>query len=290
MVRNRAAGVTSSWQACLVEAHKNPAYLQALASSVVEFRDALNAFLKLHVFNDGLARGLAPAVFPRDRVAPEVISAARKAVDEAAGRAAMASALTNQRLNVQGIGLVDPIAGWNTITRPKPLLEPIDIISACDQMIGRLGDLIRQAEAEAPPHIGAEAMHPLIWGAASRLWRDGHARQAVAAAAEALITHVKSRTRRNDIAETSLWQETFSERPPEPGKPRLRWPGDPADRDVKSMNDGLRQFAPGAQMTIRNPSAHSTIEMPDQHALERLAVLSLLARWVDECELIERRN
>lgn len=51
------------------------------------------------------------------------------------------------------------------------------------------------------------------------------------------------------------------------------------------MNDGLRQFAPGMQMTIRNPAAHSLDELTDQEALERLAALSLLARWVDECDL-----
>ncbi|MFF7205356.1 TIGR02391 family protein [Streptomyces sp. NPDC008141] len=50
------------------------------------------------------------------------------------------------------------------------------------------------------------------------------------------------------------------------------------------MNDGLRQFAPGVQMTVRNTSAHGTDEMSAQDALERLAALSLLARWVDACD------
>lgn len=54
---------------------------------------------------------------------------------------------------------------------------------------------------------------------------------------------------------------------------------------MKSMNDGLRQFAPGVQMTIRNPATHSTNEMGEQDALERLAVLSLLAGWVEQCEV-----
>jgi uncharacterized protein (TIGR02391 family) len=119
------------------------------------------------------------------------------------------------------------------------------------------------------------------------LWRDGHYRSAVAASAEALIGQVKSLTGRNDIAETSLWQEAFSEKPPEMGKPRLRWPGSPTDRNVKSMADGLRQFAPGVQMTIRNGVAHGTEELGEQLALEMLATLSLLARWLDECSLVE---
>lgn len=108
----------------------------------------------------------------------------------------------------------------------------------------------------------------------------------MAAAAEALIAQVKSRTERNDVPETALWQETFSERDPVPGKPRLRWPGDPADRAVKNMNDGLRLFAPGVQMTIRNTATHQVADLSEQEALERLATLSLLARWLDECELV----
>jgi hypothetical protein len=43
-------------------------------------------------------------------------------------------------------------------------------------------------------------------------------------------------------------------------------------------------------MTIRNSAAHDTDEMPEQQALERLAALSLLARWVDECELVEHNS
>ncbi len=270
-----------------MEASRNPDYLRAVAKSVIEFRDALQEFMKLHVFNDSFARGIAPAVFARDDVEVEAIEAATAAVDEAAGRAAAAPSLTGVSYNVRGAGVIDPVAAWHTIMKPKPVLEPDDILSACSQMVGRLEALTRTAAAEAPPNIGAEAMHPLIWGAASRLWRDAHYREAVAAAAEMLIAHVKGRTLRNDVSETALWQEAFSEKPPAPGKPRLRWPGDPSNRDVKSMNDGLRQLAPGVQMTIRNSSTHDTDQMPEQLALERLATLSLLARWVDECDLIE---
>jgi hypothetical protein len=130
-------------------------------------------------------------------------------------------------------------------------------------------------------------MHPTVWGAAMRLWRDGHYREAVAAAAEAVILQVKARTRRNDVAEAALWQETFSDRDPVPGKPRLRWPGDPTDRDVATMNAGLRFFAPGVQLTVRNPATHGAGELDEQAAVERLSTLSLLARWVDECDLVE---
>jgi len=208
-----------------VDGRQNAEYLRAVAESVVEFRDALQAFMGLHVFNDSFARGIAPAVFARDDVEAQDIDVAATAVDEAAGRAAAAPGLTGVSYNVQGAGVIDPIAAWHTITKPKPVLEPDDILSACSQMIGRLHAMTRRAEAEAPPRIGAEAMHPLIWGgAASRLWRDGHYREAVAAATGVLVAHVKSQTSRNDVPETALWQEVFSERPPAPGKPRCAGP------------------------------------------------------------------
>lgn len=270
-----------------MEATKNPDYLRATARSVDEFREALTRFLKFHAINEDLTRGIAPAVFPLEKSRPEDIAGAAAEVDIAAGRASAAPSLTGCLINVQGVGAVDPIAAWHSITKPKPLLEPDDILSACGQMIGRLDQLIHRAEAEAPPRVGAEAFHPLIWGAAQRLWRDRHFRQAVAAAAEALVAQVKARTGRSDVADTSLWQETFSNADPGPKRPRLRWPGDPADREVRSMNDGLRQFAPGVQLTIRNSAVHTTAQMGEQEALERLATLSLLARWVDDCEIVE---
>lgn len=267
-----------------MDATKNPEYLRDLAAAVEEFKEAVEEFVGLHVFNDQLARGIAPALFPRGGVDSAEIQRVGSLTSRAAGRAAAATPLTNVYYMVQGAGRIDPIASWNSMTQPKPVMEPDNVLDACDQMIGRLEGMARKADAEAPPELGVRAMHPLVWGAAGSLWRSGHYREAVAGAAEALVNHVKTLTNRRDAPETSVWQQAFSDRPPDPGSPRLRWPGDPNDRAVKAMNDGLRQFAPGAQMTIRNGAAHGTEQLSEQHALERLAVFSLLARWVDECE------
>lgn len=265
----------------------NPDYLRALAEAVTAFREELVAFLEMHVANTFMARGLAPAVLPRDDADPVAIAAQRSRVARAAGRTGGAVGLTQMYIAVQGRGLIDPIAAWENMTQPKPLLEPTDVLGACDQMLGRLEGMIVKAEAQRPPTIGAEAMHPLIWGAARRLWLDRHYRQAVSAAADALVGNVKSLTGRTDLPETSLWQQVFSKDAPAPSSPRLRWPGPSSDRNVISMNDGLRQYAPGVQMTIRNPAAHDAVDLDEQLALERLAALSLLARWVDACELVE---
>ena len=236
-------------------------------------------FLALHQENTSFMRGFVPAVWPRDDASPDAIIAARERVDEAAGRAGSAAGFTNAYFNVQGAGIVDPIASWHTITQPKPLLEPENILSACGLMLGRLDEKIAAAEAGVSPGIDPETLHPLVWGAARSLWRDEHYRLAVVAAAEAIVGQLKTRTGRNDKSDTALWQETFSDAPPLPGKPRLRWPGDPYDQTVKSMNAGLRQLAPGLQLTIRNVATHNQTELRPADAMERIAALSLLAKW-----------
>lgn len=269
--------------------NENPDYLRSLIEATEIFKSKFDAFMELQVEtkDSGMGRGLIPAVFPRDKADPAEVARRRSEVDQAAGAAAHVTVLTGTKIGVAGFGEIDPIAAWSTIADPKPLMEPAHVRTAADTAIGRLRALIARAEVDATPQVGIEAMHPLVWGVARKLWNDGHYRQAVAAAAEGLVTQLKARTGRNDVTETSLWQQAFSAEPPASGRPRLRWPGPQEDRDVKTMNDGLRSFAPGVQQTIRNPAAHGTGEMAPQEALERLATLSLLARWVETCDLLK---
>lgn len=278
--------MTRLWHDPTVQASKNPEYLRWLADQVHEFREALVRFLELHVQNTSVARGMAPAVWPRDDADPQEIAARARRVSLAAGRAAAAPRLTGGVMRHEVAGVLDPIAAWQTMTMPKPLVEPDEVLDMCEQIIGRLEGLTVAAEAEKPPEIGAEAMHPVVWGA-KRLWSDGHFRQAVAGAAEAVVGLLKNRVQRNDVAETTLWQDTFSGSPPASGHPRLRWPGNPDDRNVRTMIDGLKFYAAGVQMTIRNTATHLADDLSAQDAVERLAALSLLARWVDECDLLE---
>ncbi|MFI5945861.1 TIGR02391 family protein [Streptomyces uncialis] len=265
-----------------MDAFRNPHYLRETAAAVTEFKDALQGFLALHVETpDGLGlRGIAPPVTPAPGVTADEIKAAASRVARAAGRACAAPELTHMYIRVKGHPKpVDPIAAWRTIAMPKPILEPDDVLDAVEQILGRLEAMVLKAEAELPPTTGVEAMHPIVWGAAKRLWLDGHFRLAVQSAAESLTAQVRIRIGATGMDATNLYEKAFSK-----GSPLLRWPGDQSDRTVSSMNHGLAKYAPGVNMTIRNTAAHGNTDLTAQAALERLAALSLLARWIDECE------
>jgi hypothetical protein len=135
------------------------------------------------------------------------------------------------------------------------------------------------------PVLPAGQLHPWIWQSAQTLWDSEHYRHAVQAAATAISDHTQTKLGRRDIADDKLMQEAFSTNSPGLGKPRLRCPGDPADPTVQSRQRGAVQYAVGCFFAIRNPATHGSSEWDQQIALEYLAALSVLARWVDSWAL-----
>lgn len=150
------------------------------------------------------------------------------------------------------------------------------------ELIDRLGG------TDASPQINASMLHPLIWKAATAQWSTGHRHEAVLAAAKAVNSLLQQKTGRRDIAETDLVKQSFSDKPPEPGKPRLRFTGISNDQTAKSMRIGVMDFGAGCFGAIRNPIGHlpnDEVELDEQSALERLCALSLLARWINEADV-----
>jgi uncharacterized protein (TIGR02391 family) len=175
--------------------------------------------------------------------------------------------------------------------RPEWVMEnPEDRESALDWAARAIGVIQTKTEldrrlAPAGPRLRAADLHPLIWQSAAKIWADGHYRAAVQGATAFLNTYVQELVDRRDLSDAGLMQQVFSSDRPKEGQPRLRWPGDPSALTVKSMNDGLRNFALGVFLAIRNPVTHDKTELPEQDALEQLAALSLLARWIDGCQV-----
>jgi hypothetical protein len=162
-----------------------------------------------------------------------------------------------------------------------------DARDAADRGLGILaerGEWARKLVPDAPA-LPADQFHPWVWQAAQTLWDSGHYRHAVQAAATAISDHTQAKLNRRDVADDNLMQQAFSPSPPQAGKPRLRYPGDPSNPTVQSRQRGALQYALGCFFAIRNPATHEQGEWDQQIALECLASFSVLARWIDDWRL-----
>lgn len=147
--------------------------------------------------------------------------------------------------------------------------------------------LRRDAEVRArlgddAPQLSAGSMHPWAWDGARALWRSGHFREAVTAAARKVNAETQNKAGRRALSETKLFQSVFSQNPPKAGEPRLRLMADDGSDTFRSVHRGAMAFAEGCYAGIRNPNSHEDglPELPEHEALEQLAAFSVLARWV----------
>lgn len=148
------------------------------------------------------------------------------------------------------------------------------------------GVVLREKLGDSAPHLSAGNFHPWIWGGASSLWQSGHYREAVEGAIRMLNAKTQNKVGRRDVSEADLFNQAFSEQPASEKNPRLHRMSDDGSKTFKSVQRGARMFAEGVFAGIRNPLAHEAEqEMPEQQALEYLAALSVLARWVDKSTL-----
>lgn len=147
-------------------------------------------------------------------------------------------------------------------------------------------DEVRKNLGDDAPELSAANLHPWVWSGASSLWKSGHFREAVEGAIRKLNAEAQNKLGRRDLSETDLFVQAFSEQPAAAKNPRLHRMPDDGSKTFKSVQRGARTFAEGVFAGIRNPLAHEADqEMPEQQALEYLAALSVLARWVDDSTL-----
>ena len=136
--------------------------------------------------------------------------------------------------------------------------------------------------------ISAASLHPWIWDGARSLWQSGHHREAVEGAVRKLNAETQNKLGRQVLGEVDLFKQAFSLDPADAGKPRLRRVPSDESKTYRSVQRGAIAFAEGIFAGIRNPLAHeANLDMSEQEALEYLAALSVLARWVDDSELEE---
>jgi hypothetical protein len=159
---------------------------------------------------------------------------------------------------------------------------------AVQQALGILRDRAEWSARLAPdaPSLVADQFHPNIWKAASAIWDTGQRRVAVQQAAVSLSAHIAVKAM-SSLTERELVQLVLAPNNPAAGQTRLHFPGDKTTKTWRSRQDGLHLMAQGAFAGIRNVATHTEDEWTEQVALEHLAVLSVVARWADETELVK---
>lgn len=153
--------------------------------------------------------------------------------------------------------------------------------------VHELGAEARKRMRPDSPDLIADQFHPWVWDAAAPLWYAGSRQEAIHAAARSVNARLQQKLGRHDDSDSSLVREAFSHSDPSPGHPRLRFPGD--DRTSlawRSRQNGGKDLGAGCFEGIRNLAAHEDgLDLTEQVALEQLAAFSLLARWIEECEV-----
>jgi uncharacterized protein (TIGR02391 family) len=154
---------------------------------------------------------------------------------------------------------------------------------------GRLvtGEPVR-GQGQRPPTLSPDGLHETVWRAASDQWSAGHRQGALLEAAKAVNSMLQAKVGSRDLSEVQLIQEAFSRNAAAPSKPRLRFPMIEDAKTRESMTQGTLSFGVGCFQAIRNPVGHlpnAEHDLTEQEALERLAALSLLARWIEQADV-----
>jgi hypothetical protein len=135
------------------------------------------------------------------------------------------------------------------------------------------------------PKLSAVELHPWVLDAARSLWDDGYRRQALAAAAHQVELHLQAKTVLPSKSGKDLAQ-AFSSDLPTAAMPRLRLPGfTPGTDNFNSVQEGTKFLCMAVFQRVRNLAVHDVAEPPEDAALEAMAMISLLARSVDEATL-----
>jgi hypothetical protein len=153
-------------------------------------------------------------------------------------------------------------------------------IRAREQLIRN--EEVRENLGENAPILSASELPDWVWSGARSLWQSGHYREAVEGAIKKLNAETQNKLGRRDVSETDLFKQAYGLDSATPGKARLRRLAPDASDTYKSVQRGAMTFAEGVFAGIRNPLSHEADqELSEQEALEYLAALSVLARWVD---------
>lgn len=182
--------------------------------------------------------------------------------------------------------------GLGSTMTPKSYMGEWPWSNAKDAATRLLGILRSREDLEAllaptGPKLAASGLHPWVWGAAAALWDDGHRQYAIQAAATAVERRLQIKLGITTMSGKDLVTQAFRPSAPKPGEKRLRFLQFPENSsDWTSAHEGAMAFGQGCMQAIRNISTHLPAEPDEQMALEQLAAMSVLARWIDLAEVV----
>lgn len=168
--------------------------------------------------------------------------------------------------------------------------EAEELQSKTTNLISLLAGMVTELRLAQPeePVPTVEALHPWVAGALTGLWDGGYHRQAVDEATRAIEIRLKAKLGRLDhVTGAPLMADAFNPDPPRPGQKRLRFSAfSEGSAAWTNAHQGAMYFGMGCMHRIRNLYEHHDEEIDKELALECLAALSLLARWIDEAVVI----
>ena len=168
----------------------------------------------------------------------------------------------------------------------------IEVLTAAQTLVGALKYLgVReQILGPAGPTLAANRLHPWVWDVAADLWDGGHHAQAVEDAFQSVERRTQVKVNNLNLNGKGLYGEAFSTKAPTAEMSRLRFPDIDEAKQQKtwvSAHEGAMHLGMACAQGIRNLRAHPSSDITEQEALEQLAALSVLARWVDACEVVK---
>ncbi len=161
-------------------------------------------------------------------------------------------------------------------------------VDGVKQAIAIMEGVVHEIEISAPEGllVSASMLHPWVAGAVAGLWDDGHHRAAVDEATRAIEVRLKAKIG-SQATGTPLVTDAFSPAAPRAGQQRLRFPQyEDGSQSWTNAHEGAMAFGRGCMMRIRNLLEHEDAAVEQQVAVECLAALSLLARWIDEAIVV----
>jgi uncharacterized protein (TIGR02391 family) len=121
-------------------------------------------------------------------------------------------------------------------------------------------------------------LHSRIANVCTELYHDGHYRQAVLDGSIALENYVREKSRRHDLTGANLMRTVFSAKDPILAFNHLY------DQTDKDEQEGMMHLFEGAVLALRNPRAHDLSDDSPELAFDYIALLSLLAKRLDNAE------